>query len=146
MSSNQRKISNVKLTKQFQVKYYGWWFLVSLFLIFALSITFYMLFEEHWIDVLKVAPERNLEYLFTRSRFVSLLVFVCLMLVIGITCLGIMTAHRVAGPLLGLKKAFEEIRGGNLAYRIRFRKEDDLADLENSFNQMMDFVASKINK
>ena len=141
--NSKRKLKNVNLTKDFHIKYYGWWFIISLCLIGVLAASFYLLYEEHWRSILFQDPYRSFEYALDRSRFVSKLVFGASVLAVFITALGIMTAHRVAGPFLKLKNAFKEIQDGNLDYRIKFRTEDELTDLESAFNKMMDSLQNK---
>jgi len=136
--NSRRKLKNVKLTKKYQMKYYGLWFVISLMLIFLLGISTFWLFEEHWRGILTESPDRTLDYVFSKSRFLATLVLISLVLLVAITCLGIMSAHRVAGPLISLHKAFEEVKNGNYSFRLKFRKEDEMAELEKMFNEMMD--------
>ena len=52
--------------------------------------------------------------------------------------LGIFTTNRVAGPSVHLRRAFEEVKNGNLDHRLSFRGEDKhLKTLETAFNEMM---------
>ena len=141
---SKRKLKNIRLTKEHQIKYYGWWFIVSILLILLLSACFFLLFEEQWQSILMQNPDRSLEYVFSRSRFVTTLVFVSLLLMIGITILGIFTAHRIAGPFVALRNAFDEVKKGNFDHRIQFRKEDELAEIQSSFNEMMDTLKEKL--
>ena len=142
-AKKRRKLSNIKLTKEFQFKYYGWWMVISILLIFLLSSSLYLLHEEHWQSLLVQDPYKSLEYVFTRGKFVTRLVLLSFILLIFITALGIMAAHRVAGPLIALRKAFDAVSDGDLSYRIHFRKVDDLKPLEESFNHMMDSLENK---
>lgn len=138
MAFSKRKLTNVKLTKRFQIKYYGWWFVVSIFLIAVLSVCLWLLFEQSWLEVVAQDPGQAGDYLATRGHYVPMLVLMAFFMLIGITGLGIMTTHRIAGPLIKLQRAFDEIKEGNFDYRLQFRQEDDLADLAASFNEMMD--------
>ena len=52
--------------------------------------------------------------------------------------LGIFSSARAAGPLVQLKRAFEDVTGGDLDRRLRFRRSDrSYRELEASFNAMM---------
>jgi HAMP domain-containing protein len=141
--NSRRKLKNVTLTRQYQLRYSGLWFIISILLLFLLAVSTYWLFQEEWMGMLEQNPERSLDFIFARSNFVGYLVLFALFLGICITTLGIFTAHRLAGPLLSLEKAFDEVKKGNLGYRIRFRKEDELRHLENAFNEMMDSMQGK---
>jgi len=67
-------------------------------------------------------------FLYTRMPLVALA---------GIV-LAILTTTRVAGPMVLLKRVFEDIKGGDMDRRLSFRKSDeDLRGLETAFNEMM---------
>ena len=52
--------------------------------------------------------------------------------------LAIFTTTRTAGPLVALKRAFEEVRDGNVDHRVRFRQDEKhLLEVERAFNEMM---------
>ena len=141
--NSKRKLKNISLTKNFHVRFYGWWLIISLILIVCLCTCLYFLYLEYWSDILAKDPYRSFEYVIARSRYISWLVLGAVFLAIGITCLGIMTAHRVGGPLVKLALAFDEVKRGNLDYRLTFRKEDELGHLETAFNEMMASLQNK---
>ena len=61
------------------------------------------------------------------------------LIVVAAVGLAIFTTNRVAGPMICLRRAFEEVRGGNLDHRIRFRRNDKhLREIETAFNEMME--------
>ena len=78
-----------------------------------------------------VPPELHRDvwlFLFTRMPIVALA---------GIV-LAILTTARVAGPMVLLKRVFEDIKGGDMDRRLSFRKSDEhLRGLETAFNEMM---------
>ena len=52
--------------------------------------------------------------------------------------LAIFTTNRVAGPLVYMARVFEDVEGGNMDRRLRFRRADKhLQALETAFNGMM---------
>ena len=52
--------------------------------------------------------------------------------------LAIFTTNRVAGPSVQLRRAFEDVKRGDMDRRLRFRREDKhLRELETAFNEMM---------
>ena len=52
--------------------------------------------------------------------------------------LAIFSSARAAGPLVQLKRAFEDVTGGDLDRRVRFRRSDrSYRELEAAFNAMM---------
>ncbi len=67
-------------------------------------------------------------YLFTRMPMLALA---------GIA-LAILTTTRVAGPMVHLKRVFEDVKSGDMDRRLSFRKSDGhLRGLETAFNEMM---------
>lgn len=52
--------------------------------------------------------------------------------------LAIFTTTRLAGPLVYLKRVFEDVKHGDMDRRLRFRRADrHLRELEAAFNEMM---------
>ncbi len=57
---------------------------------------------------------------------------------LAVTALAIFTTTRVAGPLVLLRRAFEDVKGGDMDRRLQFRRADKhLRELETAFNEMM---------
>ena len=55
-------------------------------------------------------------------------------------------SHRIAGPIYRLQKSLQEILQGNLTYRIRLRKTDELGDLAEEVNKAAQFLDHKISR
>jgi nitrogen fixation/metabolism regulation signal transduction histidine kinase len=52
--------------------------------------------------------------------------------------LAVFTTHRLAGPLIALRRAMDEVKAGNLDKGLQFRRSDPhLHELETSFNEML---------
>ena len=51
--------------------------------------------------------------------------------------IGIFVSHKVAGPLYRLKRYMTIVRNGRYSHEIRFRKDDQLHDMAEAFNQMV---------
>lgn len=60
--------------------------------------------------------------------------------------LGVLTAHRVAGPHINLQRTFETIAEGDFDRRLKFRTEDKLDEVEGAFNTMMDTLQGRIKE
>jgi hypothetical protein len=54
--------------------------------------------------------------------------------------------HRFIGPLFRFRWAFDQIREGNVGFRIRLRGKDLLHREEDSFNLMLETVAPKMER
>lgn len=66
---------------------------------------------------------------------------IALLCVIGLHSFRIF--HRFVGPLYRLTWAFEQIRKGDLSFRVRLRKKDYLHQEEEVLNEMIDLLAEK---
>ncbi|MDX9701500.1 MAG: hypothetical protein RBU23_00500 [Candidatus Auribacterota bacterium] len=51
--------------------------------------------------------------------------------------IGIFVSHKIAGPLYRLKRYMTIVRNGRYSHEIRFRKDDQLHDMADIFNQMV---------
>jgi len=59
-------------------------------------------------------------------------------LALAVVTLAIFTTSRVAGPLIPIRRAFVAVRGGDMDYRLTFRRSDrHVKNLEESFGEMM---------
>jgi len=56
----------------------------------------------------------------------------------------LLVSHKLAGPLFRFEKDLEEIGRGNLAKRIRLRKQDQLKDFAESMNKMTDSLHIRV--
>ncbi|MBE9571790.1 MAG: methyl-accepting chemotaxis protein [Proteobacteria bacterium] len=52
--------------------------------------------------------------------------------------------HRVAGPLYRFRWAFEQVRDGDLSFRVKIRRKDYLHQEEEVLNEMIDTLAKKL--
>ena len=82
-----------------------------------------------------------------RSRLLIVLSIQTLCVILGMVALAIFTTHRLAGPLVGMLRAFEGVKAGNLEQPLRFRQNDrHLADLEMSFNEMLAVIRQRLDE
>jgi methyl-accepting chemotaxis protein len=63
-----------------------------------------------------------------------------------ITFVALLSAHRVSGVHIKLKNTFERVAAGDMETQLRFRKNDHLEDVEDSFNQMMESLRSRLGE
>jgi nitrogen fixation/metabolism regulation signal transduction histidine kinase len=81
-----------------------------------------------------------------RSRLLLVLILQTLSVILGMVALAIFTTHRLAGPLIGLLRAFEDVKAGDLNRQLRFRQSDrHLADLETAFNDMVASLRQRVD-
>ena len=66
---------------------------------------------------------------------------ITLVLVFGLH--SIRALHRVVGPLYRFRWAFDQVKDGNLGFRVKLRKKDYLHREEDSFNEMVESLGEK---
>jgi nitrogen fixation/metabolism regulation signal transduction histidine kinase len=67
------------------------------------------------------------------------------LIALAVVVLAVFTTQRLAGPFVALKRAFEDVKSGDLDRRLRFRRSDaHLRDVENAFNDMMDALQQRL--
>lgn len=58
--------------------------------------------------------------------------------------LALFFSHYIAGPLYRFERTLEEMRGGNLTINVKLRKNDELKDVGDAFNQALAGLRSKV--
>jgi len=58
----------------------------------------------------------------------------------------IFISHRIAGPLYRLKMYMEKVENGDYSVKLKFRKNDSIHDVADSFNRMVDGIKDKFTK
>jgi hypothetical protein len=56
---------------------------------------------------------------------------------------SIRALHRVVGPLYRFRWAFDQVKDGNMGFRVKLRKKDYLHREEDSFNEMLEILGEK---
>ncbi|HEX2642363.1 MAG TPA: hypothetical protein VHU81_05195 [Thermoanaerobaculia bacterium] len=125
--------SGVRLTLPFVFRFLGLWMAVTVLIVLVFSVSSYLLL----VDRLAVQGHEGLA--------LGILIVQTVVTMLAVTALGIFTTHRLAGPIIALQRAFDDVRQGNLDRQLRFRQSDDhLRGVETSFNQMMVVVKERI--
>lgn len=127
-----RRGSGVKFTVPFLVRFSGLWMAVTIAAILVFSATSYLMMAD------RIGQEG-------KGNLVTILAVQTIILVLAIVALAVFTTHRLAGPYIALKRAFEEVKRGELDHPLRFRDADvHLQDLETSFNEMTEVLRRKL--
>lgn len=71
---------------------------------------------------------------------VKLLIYLIVILIVSVVI-----SHRLAGPLYKFEKSAEMVGGGDLTQRMRLRKDDQLTEMQNKFNEMVSNIQNKVN-
>jgi len=71
-----------------------------------------------------------------RTFYLQLLVLITLFILFIATWTSLFLARQISTPISALLEAAREVRGGNLAYRVKATAVDELATLVRAFNEM----------
>ncbi len=138
-----RNLKSIRLTAHLHWHYMGLGFILSLIFIVAISFTMGTLVLIQ-ADLFNLLDEGLAVKIGAMHRHLVLLAGLQIVFyLIGLIALSILTAHRIAGPYLALKRTFAQIHDGDLNARLHFRKYDNLDDVAVSFNTMMDTLKSR---
>lgn len=128
MDQKRNPIKNVDRTKKYHFVYMGMSTLLSLVLVLLL----YLFTLYHFRQLTAVNSTLPFQTVLVLATGASLLLS---FLIIGT---NVLAAHRIAGMHIKMVDTFNEIAAGSSSLRLRFRKEDRLEEVEDSFNRMMD--------
>lgn len=88
-------------------------------------------------------PENALKYSDTRTKLLSILLFVELGIVGIVFVLSIFLTHKVAGPIYKLSNYLYEVRNGGANYPLTFRDGDYFHDLAEEVNLTLEYLRNK---
>jgi methyl-accepting chemotaxis protein len=78
------------------------------------------------------------ELLAASIKPVSIIVPIVIILIAFIIVYVIFISHRTAGPLHKLKLAMDQVGEGDLSIQLKFRKNDEIHDVAETFNKMVE--------
>jgi nitrogen fixation/metabolism regulation signal transduction histidine kinase len=124
-SMQQVRGSGVRLTLPYVMRFSGLWLVVTLLAVLVFALTSYLSLADRMTDA---ARERLLLVLGAQTVFV----------ILAVVALAIFTTHRLAGPLIAIRRACEDVRDGKLDRTLRFRRSDpQFGEVETAFNDMV---------
>lgn len=70
----------------------------------------------------------------------------CALGIVLVVILGMFFSHRIAGPMFNLKRMMKQVEEGKLDVVMRIRITDEFHDVENSFNQMVAGLRTRLER
>lgn len=139
------KRANFLINKRFQLRFS--FFVCSW--IFALSMIYPIIIYNIFEYFLKIAADPTLHaggltvdrVKAIESQVLMLLGVLQLLFLLITFMLCIFLSHRIAGPLYKLRNSMQEVARGNLDLRITFRKNDHFMELQDQFNEMIQYLS-----
>jgi nitrogen fixation/metabolism regulation signal transduction histidine kinase len=114
------------------MRYSALWLLVTVVAMGVFGIACYLAAAEHLDGV-------------SRQHVALVLGIETAFLILAVGALAVFTTHRLAGPYIALKRAFDEVSQGELDRPLRLRGGDvHLRELEDSFNEMTSVLRERL--
>lgn len=117
--------SGVRFTLPYVLRFSGLWIVVMTLLVVVFGLTSYLVTFDH------LDPQ-------ARRHLVVVLSIQTFLVVVAVLLLAVFSTHRLAGPLIALRRALEDVTDGKLDHELHFRRSDPhLGELEDAFNVMV---------
>jgi nitrogen fixation/metabolism regulation signal transduction histidine kinase len=117
--------SGVRLTLPYVMRFSGLWLVVTILAVLVFAVTSYLELADRLTEA-------------GRSRLLLVLSLQTVFVILAVFALAVFTTHRLAGPLIAIRRALNEVRDGKLDRDLRFRRTDaQFGEVENAFNEML---------
>jgi methyl-accepting chemotaxis protein len=117
--------TGVRITLPYILRFSGMWVLVTTLVAVVFGVTSYLVM----FDQLSEEARRHL---------MVVLAIQTVLVVLAVVLLAVFSTHRLAGPIIAIRRALEDVKAGNLSRELRFRRTDPhLAEIAVAFNDMM---------
>ena len=143
-----RKIKNLIINPQYQMRYIFWLTGSGLVLVVLNTLIFYSKVRENYEFLVEMSPmtDEAKSLLFQELRHIAWSIgFSSIAFLLLVAILGVVVSHRTAGPLYHFQRIFNEIKKGRMDARVRLRPKDDFQNVAVTFNEMMDQLEKKID-
>ncbi len=109
---------------------------VVLVLLVFLNLALYQASVRSSADVVRVAPELE-PFVRAQDRVLVYLILAgSVVFLVGVFLVSILETHKTAGAALALERRLREVAAGRLNVQLRLRRDDNLRELESTFNLM----------
>jgi nitrogen fixation/metabolism regulation signal transduction histidine kinase len=124
--------SGVRFTLPYVLRFSGVWILLTSLVVIVFAVTSYLVM----FDRLSEGARQDLILVLTIQTVLAIL---------AVVLLAVFSTHRLAGPLIGIRRAMEDVKAGDLNRELRFRRSDPhLEEIEAAFNEMMESIRGRI--
>ena len=123
--------TGVRYTLPYVLRFSGVWILLTTVVVIVFAVTSFLVM----FDRLSAGARQDL---------ILVLAVQTTLAVLAVILLAVFSTHRLAGPLVGIRRAMEDVKAGNLNRQLRFRSSDPhLEEIETAFNEMMEAVRAR---
>jgi nitrogen fixation/metabolism regulation signal transduction histidine kinase len=125
--------SGVRHTLPYLGPFAGLWVLVTLAAVAVAAISSYLM-----IEAARASDDASVA---------GMLLLQTVLIAVAVVGLGVFTTHRLAGPWIAVRRALDQVRGGDLDTQLRIRSLDaHLREVERSFNDMMAALRDRVGE
>ena len=123
--------TGIRFTLPYVLRFSGMWILLTVVVVIVFAITSYLvMFDRLSADA--------------RGDLILVLAVQTTLAVLAVVLLAVFSTHRLAGPLIGIRRAMEDVKAGDLNRQLRFRTSDPhLEEIEVAFNEMMASIRAR---
>ncbi|HWM90955.1 MAG TPA: methyl-accepting chemotaxis protein [Thermoanaerobaculia bacterium] len=123
--------TGVRFTLPYVLRFSGLWILVTTLVAVVFAVTSYLMMFDRLSDD-------------ARGDLALVLTIQTALVVGAVLLLAVFSTHRLAGPMIALRRAMEDVKAGKLDRELHFRRTDPhLGELEVAFNEMMESVRGR---
>ncbi|HYN20201.1 MAG TPA: methyl-accepting chemotaxis protein, partial [Thermoanaerobaculia bacterium] len=123
--------SAVRQTLPYVMRFSGLWIFITILIVAVFGLTSYLLLSDQISEAGRVQLATVLS---VQTGFA----------ILAVLLLGVFTTHRLAGPMIAIRRALEDVKAGNLDRELHFRRTDPhLGEIEAAFNEMMETLRER---
>ena len=124
--------TGVRFTLPYVLRFSGMWILLTTVVVIVFAVTSYLVMFDRLSEG-------------ARGDLILVLAGQTTLAVLAVVLLAVFSTHRLAGPLIGIRRAMEDVKAGDLNRQLRFRSSDPhLEEIETAFNDMMESIRGRI--
>jgi len=130
------------VNKSIQYRYAG---LIFLFLCINFLVSMIVIYTAGWSQLVEKLAE-----VYPQGRLLSILEMIYWRMFVGFSIVAlfaiasaIVFSHRVAGPLVRIKRCLHKIGDGDFDFYVKLRKHDELKDVANEINVLVNKLKKK---
>lgn len=126
--------TGVRYTLPYVLRFSGVWILITTMVVAVFAVTSYLVMFDRLTEA-------------ARQDLILVLSVQTALAVLAVILLAVFSTHRLAGPLIGIRRALEDVKAGNLNRQLRFRRTDPhLEEIEAAFNEMMESIRARVGE
>jgi nitrogen fixation/metabolism regulation signal transduction histidine kinase len=123
--------TGIRFTLPYVLRFSGMWILLTVVVVIVFAVTSYLVMFDRLSEG-------------ARGDLILVLAIQTTLAVLAVVLLAVFSTHRLAGPLIGIRRAMEDVKAGDLNRQLRFRSSDPhLEEIETAFNEMMATIRAR---